>query len=457
MKYTKKQQMGQEGSAPASFPKNLFRGKRGTVAVMVAICAPALLMAVGLGIEASGWTAITQRLQRTADMAALAGAYASYAGASAQLSANQAAYTAEINGATGVSSTTTPSTRTWSPQTLPTPSVLTDNLIKIQKIPGIKSTSDVAFSATIKDTVPLFFSGEFLSGPNITLSATATAEVTPSAPDCVLALDTSNATGATTAGIDLSNGATVNLNQCGIWVNASGADALYLTGGVTLKAQSVSVVGGDSVTGGSTMTVSGATINGVQVQTFTSPGLPGIGSCSTYPNNATFNTNTASPQPGTYCNGMTISYGTVNLPAGVYVINGGTFNPAGGSTVTGVGVTIVLTGSPGNIATANIANNVNLTLTAPTSGQYAGVAIMQAAGSGIGTSTVAGGANMNITGSMIFPNSLVQFSNGSSNSAACTHLIAFQIQFTGGASFGNSCAGTGTASLGPQGGVSLVE
>jgi hypothetical protein len=145
------------------------------------------------------------------------------------------------------------------------------------------------------------------------------------------------------------------------------------------------------------------------------------------------------------------------MPPGVYIINGGSFAPAGGSTVTGVGVTIVLTGSSGNVATANIANGANVNLTAPTTGTFHGIAIIQQQGAGIAASTVAGGAKMNITGTMVFPSSLVQFSNGSTNSASCTHLIAFQIQFSGGSRFGNNCAGTGVATIGTPGGASLVQ
>jgi Flp pilus assembly protein TadG len=453
MRYLKKQSPDQEGLASASLPRDLFRGKRGTVAVMVALCAPALLMAVGLGIEASGWTAITQRLQRTADMAAIAGAYASYAGASAQLSADQAAYTAEINAATGVSSTTTPSTRQWTANTLPTASVLTDNLIKIQKLPGIKNTSDVAFSATIQDTVPLLFSHLFLTGPNITLSATATAEITPSAPDCVLALDTGNATGATTAGIDLSNGGSIILSQCGIQVNAAGADALYVS--ASLTAQSVSVVGGITVSN-ATMTVSGATTTGAPAQANPYAGV-------TLPTADTSHCLGGSPfingqniPAGTYCGGLSVSYGTVTMGPGNIIINNGSFNPGGGSIINATaagGTTIILTGS--SVGDINVTNNVKLNIVAPSNGPLHGIAIIDATGTA--TNMIAGGATMNITGAMIFPLSLVQFSNGSSSTAACTQLIAYQVQFTGAARFANNCAGTGTVPIGPAGGVSLVQ
>jgi hypothetical protein len=140
------------------------------------------------------------------------------------------------------------------------------------------------------------------------------------------------------------------------------------------------------------------------------------------------------------------------MSPGVYIINGGSFAPAGGTTVNGDGVTIVLTGSSSTgYATAQIGNGVTLNLTAPNDPTMAtqGIAIMQDpnAPSGV-TNNIAGGANLNITGAMVFPSQIVDFSNGSSNNSACTQLIAYQVQFTGGTQFGNNCAGTGTRPIG---------
>jgi hypothetical protein len=455
MSHIIKRPMDQENYLPTRRWKNLFPGKRGTVAVLVALCAPVLLVTVGLGIEASGWTAVTQRLQRTADVAALAGAQAYNAGASVSIAATEAAYVAEINGATGVSSTTTPTTRVWNPNT--SPPYLADNMVTIQVTAGIKNSSDKAFVAKIKETIPLLFSHYYLRGPTITLNATATAENVAPAEYCVLALDPGTATGATTAGIDLSNGAVVDLSQCGIDVNAAGSYALDLTGGVTLTATSVSVVGAYSVSN-STMNVSGTTTTGAApgVNPYAGVNLPTPGTPCLSPNVS----GNISISGGTYCSGLNIAWGTITMNPGVYIISGGQFSPQGGSTVDGTGVTIVLTGSGSSIATANIANGVTLNITAPTTGTLQGLAIVQSAvtaGNTIGPSTVAGGANMNVTGAMVFPSSVVSFSNGANNSATCTQLIAYQVQFSGASKFSNNCAGTGTSIIGTAGGVSLVE
>jgi hypothetical protein len=138
---------------------------------------------------------------------------------------------------------------------------------------------------------------------------------------------------------------------------------------------------------------------------------------------------------------------------------GGTFSLQGGVTVTGSGVTIILTGNGSNYATANIANNATLNLTAPTSGSTAGVAIWaDGAGPTTNSSTIAGGASMNITGALYFPTQTVNFSNGASNGSSCTQLIAYDVNFSGSGSFSNaSCASAGALPIGGSAQPKLVE
>jgi hypothetical protein len=427
----------------------LLLGKRGTVAV----CAPLLLVTVGLGIEASGWVANKQGwMQRTADMAAIAGGLAYSTGASAQTAVTEAAYVAEVN----IGGTARPSgTRTWTAPTM-SDTIVANNVITTKIVNGIKSPGDIAISATIQYTLPLLFSALAMKRPNasITLSATAIAELIPGqiGKYCILALDS-----ASTEGIDISNGAAVNLSACGIQVNALGADALYLTGGADLTATSVSVSGNFAVNNGAAMNVSGAVTVGSApgVNPYAGVTIPTPGTCA--PSN-TFIAGQNIPA-GTYCNGLNVSYGTVTMGPGIVIINGGNFNPAGGSTVNAAnGTTIVLTGSSGsNVGTAQIANGTTVNLVAPTTGPTAGIAIIQDPRAGTATSNLAGGTNLNITGALDFPSSVVNFSNGSTSTSSCTQLIAYQVVFTGGARFGNNCAGTGTSGIGATTTTSLVQ
>jgi hypothetical protein len=468
MRHLKRQPFDRNRPLPAQWQGMPLLGQRGSVAMLVAMSATMVLLAIGLGVEATGWTVSQTKLQRAADAAALAAAEAYAAGAGVQMAATQGAYVAEINNGVGVSSnaatslTCTPGTvRTWCAAT----SMLSDNLITIQKTTGVRHATDVAFVATITTTVPFFFSALVLTGTGRTLSATATAELLASQTGkyCVLALDPN----ADTA-ISVNNGATVNATQCGVDTNSTSSSSIAMTGGATLNAANVGTTSttapcGMSGTGtfscgnGAYMTVSKSSSTGQSAvaNPYANVAIPApSGTCIS--GSPFYNTTI---YPGTYCNGLAVSYGTVTMSPGVYIINGGNFAPAGGSTVNASGVTIVLTSNSGasNIGTAQIANGTTINLTAPTTGTTIGLAIIQDPRAGTATTNLAGGTTVNIVGALDFPSSVVDFSNGSSNGANCTQLIAYQVVFTGGAEFSNSCTGSGTSAIGPSTTVSLVN
>jgi hypothetical protein len=419
-------------------------GERGAVALLVGLAAPTLMMALAISVELTGWTVAQIQLQRSADVAAAAGGLAYASGASIQLSATHAAYVAEINGASGST------TRNWASAT----NTLTDNQITVTKIAGIKNAADVAFQVTVSQTVPRTFSRLVLQGTGQTLTATAVSEVVATTVTsqlgkyCVLALASMTGTG-----ISLSNGVSVNTAACGVEDNSLGATALSVVGGATLSATSVSVVGGYTTNNGGTMTVSGSTNTGAAAGTnpYAGVALPSPGSCSGQ--STSFTGGTFNLTPGTFCNGMTVSgwsssQTTVNMSPGVYIVDAGNF-VVNNVTLNAPGVTIVLTGTSATTGTVTVQNGSVLNITAPTTGPTSGLAFMQNSNaSNTSTSNFMGGSVMNITGAIDFPNSIVDFSNGTSNNASCTQLIAYQIVFQGGATFGNNCTGTGTSGIG---------
>jgi Flp pilus assembly protein TadG len=436
-------------------------GRRGTVAVLVGLAAPALTVTVALGVEVSSWTVMKQGLQRTADAAALAAAESftrdprsastvtATVAAAEKTAETYGAFVAELNNAPGSV------TRSFNA----TVHTFTDNTVTIAKVAGIVTSTDTAFVATATAAPSFLFSGYVLKGAFKSLSATATAEIKQS-QFCVQTLDTTPATSVSNAGIDGLNGATLDLSQCGVQVNSTGVDALYLTGGASLLAKAVSVSGQINTNNGATITISSGGSQVTNAPTGVNPyaavAIPAPGTCTTQ---STTITASQTLNAGTFCGGLSISNGAaVTLNSGVYIMDHGNFSLQGGS-LTGIGVTIVLTSSTGVYGTAQIANGVTLTLTAPASGALSGIAIIQdsrAPSTGSGSS-VAGGAAMNITGALVFPSQIVSFSNGSSNASSCTQLIAYQVTFTGGAKFGNSCGGVGTSGIGSSSGPSLVQ
>ena len=119
------------------------------------------------------------------------------------------------------------------------------------------------------------------------------------------------------------------------------------------------------------------------------------------------------------------------LGPGTYIINGGSFSIQGGCTVTATGgVMIYLT----NGATVNIANGATVTLSAESSGAYEGVLFYQdRTMTTPGPSFFAGGANMSLTGTLYFPNALLNINNGSNTSTEA--LVVGSVNFEGGATF----------------------
>jgi hypothetical protein len=131
----------------------------------------------------------------------------------------------------------------------------------------------------------------------------------------------------------------------------------------------------------------------------------------------------------------------------------------GGATLTGDGVTIVLTSSTGtNYATLRINGGANVTIAAPTTGPMAGLAIYQdRRAPETGSNVLQGGSSQTFTGALYFPRQTVTFTGGSSTATAgCMQLLASQVAFQGNSTFGLKCEGTGVKMAG---GVapSLVE
>jgi hypothetical protein len=118
----------------------------------------------------------------------------------------------------------------------------------------------------------------------------------------------------------------------------------------------------------------------------------------------------------------------------------------------------VLTGSGSDYATAAIGNGATVTLSAPTTGAMAGLLFFQdPSAPATGTNTIGGGSVVTLTGALYFPSQTVIYANGTSSTATCTQLVAWQIEFQGGATFNSNCANTGVTSIGGGGTAALVE
>jgi hypothetical protein len=462
-----------------AFPDGWRRGirdRRGVVAVMVAVTAPVLFMALGLGIEVSRWSVATLELQRIADAAALAGAfdYANQATPVAQTAEAAAISLAQLNGIT-----------------LPP---------NAQFVAGVIMPRDTALQVTVSRQLPLFLAGIFTDAPSLTISATAVAELVQtsvsSGTACVLALQ-GDSTGITTdLDIDITNGVSVNTTgNCAlrsdgdIVLNGSGPIGSSSAPTNVIAAGSVTVENGTTVYGNVTAasiavtaTVSGSVAapalsditvnNGGRVGSEITAPSPtqsvdpfaqdttlqaALQSAATTTGTSENNCNSKNGgvsctiNPGNYSAiDFTGNGDTLTLNPGLYTVNGpvnftgGTVNfVAGGVTIVSNGAITVSNGVTVQTVTTSGSNTTTTpgvsaaTAASATAGAIPGVLFAtNANGNAV---TFGGGAEIPFAGLLYAPNGTVSISNGVSTSApGCSEVIASVVNLAGGANFAST-------------------
>jgi Flp pilus assembly protein TadG len=170
----------------------------------------------------------------------------------------------------------------------------------------------------------------------------------------------------------------------------------------------------------------------------------------------------------TFMEGIRIAGGDLMLNRsgrsfGYYIMVGGGFDMTLGH-LTGTDVTIALTGgAAGNIDSSDYANfNYNgasgITLTAPTTGPTAGIAIFQdRAATSRNANTFFGNTSGNITGAIYTPNQPINFLGIGLMNSRCLQMIASHITIAGIIYMNDDCDGTGTAPISGHGSIVLVQ
>ena len=415
-----------------------LRDERGSVAVHIGLMMIVLIGMAALGIEVGSLYLAQRRMQAAADAAAVSAAMARATGRPADFRIEAKAVASTFGYINGVNGTTI---------TVNSPPARGPNSANLAAIEVIVSQPQEL--ALIK----VYRSGTFDVG------ARAVATVGGGPAFCMLQLD-----GSASRGFTMSNGATVTLDDCGVAVDSDDRWALYMSGGARLNTPKVSVVGDASVSNGARINPGDAleTQQPAVSDPYANVAVPSYSGCGNG-TNKTYNWGTWIMTPGVYCNGVTIQNAArVTMQPGIYIIDRGTFTIGGGATLTGNGVTIILTSREGgHAATVDIGNGSSVSLTAPTTGATAGLVFF---GDRIkpednDVNYFRGGASITIVGAIYFPRQAVQFENGASNSSACTQLIAATIEMQGGSRFRNNCPpGVSPIVGGSGGGASqLVE
>jgi len=315
--------------------------------------------------------------------------------------------------------------------------------VSLQAGTGAPPTAPTVLSSTywvtarVNQTVPQLFSA-VLGNSTGRVAARATAALNP-ARDCIYVMDP--------AGSDAvhMNGSASLVSSCGLYVNSNNPTALNGVGGVTLSASEIDIVGNYSFAGtlNPDPPSTGVAVMADPLANLPAPTVPaGCDNANTYQ----VNTNgTVNLSPGVYCGGIYVKKGIANFTPGLYILKGGGLaTQDSNSFITGSGVTIYNTYDPASpkawintYGPINIVANSVATLSAPTSGTYAGVLLMEdrrltptsCAGT-ICTDNFGGGSSSSFTGIIYGRSSLMNF-YGNAAMSAYTIIVAYRLAMNG--------------------------
>lgn len=402
-----------------SFLGRLWKDRGGNALVIAGASLPLIIGSAGLATDTIQWALWKRQLQRVADSAAEAGAYAKVAGMTPDNCSTVASATYAAPVAYDVRRNShLPQTPICSASNPPSS--------------GSYTSDSNAVRVTVSMQRPLSFSGMFMSAaPTITASATAT--IVPSGKYCVVSLETQSVTG-----IDATGSTNVNLG-CGMITNSTSMSAAVATGSSSVSASPIAAVGGipASTHWGSGTVLQPFTIQQADPFANVTPTAPATcnGGVTVQPST------TATLNPGCYSS-LDLK-GTVTLNPGTYYLDGGNFNVNSGAVVNCNGCTIVLSNSnstSNSIGSVTLNGNATINMTAPDTGTYAGILFYQdRRATSDNNIMINGDSNSKYQGAFYFPKADVTFNGNAGMNTNCMQIVGKDVAFTGNSAISNTC------------------
>jgi hypothetical protein len=395
--------------------RKLPHSERGAVAMVIGLSLIVIIGMAALGSEIVYVLLKHREMQSAADSSALSGATALTAGYPTDFRL-QARSVASVGGFTdGVAGT----------------AVTVNN----PPLSGPYAGSSSAVEVIIAQPQSLSLISLFRSG-TINVGARAVA-VLGASTYCILALD-SSASGA----ITLSNNAIVSNPNCGVAANSSSNRALVLNNNAVIDGP-VRVVGNWSVANGAGLDGGPNVQNAAPAANpYANVQLQSIPSCTSQSGSSGSNVS-VHLTPGHFCSGWNFGNSvSLTLAAGSYYVDQ-KLAIGNSATITGTGVTLVING---NYA-MSLGNGAAITLSAPTSGAYSGIAILGLSNASTSiTQDFSNNVTVAITGAIDIPRQTVKISNN--GATPCTQLVARVIDISNNVNFNNRCSGTGVSAIG---------
>lgn len=422
--------------------RELCTDTRGGAAVLAAIMFPVVIGGIGLGTEAGYWLLTKRKLQQTADVSVHAAGVRKRAGdTKAEMEA------AALNVAREAG---------YEPGTM---------MLNDPPVSGAFAGDEDSVALKLEETHPRLFSSIFTDEP-ITITARAVARLTGGSTGCVLALS-KTAPGAVT----VTGSTSVDLEGCDVASNSNALDSFAMSGNSAAISAGCVYTVGESVATSNLSLTSCDTVQEYAAEVrdpYKDVEQPAVvGSCQNRnvgsPNSTTSLTPMENHPSGVksmrFCNGLDIK-GKVNFGSGLYIIEGGDFTVNGGDVTSSdlaqlesSGVTFYLAAD----AELSIAGNALLTLSAPSSGPFAGLLFFGSRSATGVTNQISGNSGSTFHGAIYSPASHIEFHGNSKSSGGCTQVIGRTVTFTGNSNLQSSCPSAGTREIITNRQVRVVE
>jgi Flp pilus assembly protein TadG len=313
-------------------------------------------------------------------------------------------------------------------------------------------------SATITETEPTLFSAVLGKASTLVVARSTSGVFTEPANACIYSLAPNG------NGLKVNGSVTIN-SSCGVYVDSNSTTNPYALdfGGssANMTASKIQIVGSWNQNGNGTVSPTPLTgvastadpLASIQAPKYTE-------SCDDNGSLPTMSASTISSKMAAHggvfeeCSTFTINGGSaITLPAGTYVMKNAGISWKNG-TISGTGVTFYFTGSGGS-DTISINGNMNVNLTAPSTGLQHGMLFMQDRSISNESMSISinGGSGLVLDGALYFPGQDVSYSGGSTTTNNYTALIAYTITFVGNSYFKADLGGNFTGIGAPQVGV----
>jgi hypothetical protein len=305
----------------------------------------------------------------------------------------------------------------------------------------------------LKEDVDRYFSSFFASS-KVQVHSRAVAK-TISQQICALALNTT-----ANSALAVKGSSSATFDNCTVSSNSTSSSSVDMQGSARFTGDCIYAAGGFTQGGSSTVTMTKC--QGVETHSAPVPDPYSNVAVPTSPtgcvsgNIGSNNANTTVTPTMIHSTGVPfIRYcslstsGHVTFQPGLYIVDGAM--SSNGQSITGAGVTFVIGGN------VNLAGNIILNLSAPTSGPFSGLVFFGDRDATIETAKITGTTGSVVQGAVYFPTGDLEYTGSSAVNTGCTQVIANTISFAGSSDVRSSCASAGTRTLSKGSSVVLTE